>query len=158
MLREVAGLLHAQFREYDFLARYAGDEFVAIIPNTTTADVFDLCRRIEAAVSEFSLKFGDREARVGVSIGSAGFPHAGDSFDQLLISADKKMYLKKSVHKRTGQAGLSESTATAAAAQAVALAATKAQEASYPSGAISIVEETELVQVDETHIVSRAVN
>jgi diguanylate cyclase (GGDEF)-like protein len=146
MLAGIAKAISGQLRDYDFLARYAGDEFVAIIPNTTTADVFDLCRRIEAAVKEFSLKVGDREARVGVSIGSAGFPHAGDSFDQLLISADKKMYLKKSVHKRTGQPGTP-------APEAISAQPAANEESSYPSGAVSIVEET-AITVDESDIIS----
>jgi diguanylate cyclase (GGDEF)-like protein/putative nucleotidyltransferase with HDIG domain len=158
MLAGIARTIGGQLRDYDFLARYAGDEFVAIIPNTTTADIFDLCRRIEAAVSEFSLKFGDREARVGVSIGSAGFPHAGDSFDQLLISADKKMYLKKSVHKRSGQVENSALATSAAETRSESAPVAKGLAESYPSGAVSIVEEMEVVELDETHIVSGAVN
>ena len=31
MLREIALIIQAQLREYDFLARYAGDEFVAVV-------------------------------------------------------------------------------------------------------------------------------
>ena len=41
------------------------------------------------------MKFGDDNAKVGVSIGSATYPYAGDSFDQLVIAADKGMYSNK---------------------------------------------------------------
>src|SRR6185369_10884205 len=56
MLREVANLVHAQFREYDFLARYAGDEFVAIVPDVAADQVDDLRERIERTVSDFSIE------------------------------------------------------------------------------------------------------
>lgn len=160
MLAGIARTIETQLRDYDFLARYAGDEFVAIIPNSTTADVFDLCRRIEGAVNGFSLTIGDEEARVGVSIGSAGFPHAGDSFDQLLISADKKMYLKKSVHKRGSKTAAASSVEPPAETKMATTAPpANSDVTSYPSGAVSIVEEeSDVVEVDETHIVSSAVN
>ena len=56
MLREVANLVHAQFREYDFLARYAGDEFVAIVPDVAADQVEELRERIERTVSDFSIE------------------------------------------------------------------------------------------------------
>jgi diguanylate cyclase (GGDEF)-like protein/putative nucleotidyltransferase with HDIG domain len=101
MLKEISGVISGQLREYDFLARYGGDEFVAVIPETHGEDVFELCRRIETAVNEFILPVGDDNfARVGVSIGSASYPNNGESFDQLIISADKAMYTTKAFHKK----------------------------------------------------------
>src|ERR1700752_1861094 len=55
MLREVAGIIHGQLREYDFLARYGGDEFVALVQEVEGHQVEELCLRIEGAVSKFSL-------------------------------------------------------------------------------------------------------
>src|SRR6185436_15804545 len=55
MLRDVANLIQSQLREYDFLARYAGDEFVALLPDLTTQQVEELCERIERIVSSFAL-------------------------------------------------------------------------------------------------------
>src|SRR5207237_3303239 len=72
MLREVAGLVHAQLREYDFLARYAGDEFVAIVNDATVVQVEELRERIERTVSEFSIDVrAQGRARVGISVGSS---------------------------------------------------------------------------------------
>lgn len=116
MLKEIASVIRGELREYDFLARYAGDEFVAIVPDTDSHGVLELCRRIEAAVKGFSLDCNGEHARVGVSVGSACYPNHGESFDQILIAADKAMYLTKAVHKqrmvlegtapdRTGAAG-----------------------------------------------------
>lgn len=100
MLVEVGGVIRDQLREYDFLARYAGDEFVAMIPDTSAEAVYELCRRIEDAVGEFSLNVGHETAQVGVSIGYATYPYSGEGFDQLLIAADSAMYSAKSRRKR----------------------------------------------------------
>src|SRR6185503_4394353 len=100
VLREVAHLIQAQLREYDFLARYAGDEFVALVQEVVGIQVEELCVRIENAVSQFSLSVGiNLHARVGISIGTATFGNDGDTLDQLLMSADDKMYRMKSNHR-----------------------------------------------------------
>lgn len=96
MLREIGKVIRGQLRDYDFLARYGGDEFVALIPDTDLQYVTDLCRRIEKAVNEFSMTFGDDEfARVGVSVGSASFPKDGQQLYDLIAVADKEMYKAK---------------------------------------------------------------
>ena len=101
VLREVARILQAQLREYDFLARYAGDEFVAIVQDLTTEQVNELRERIEQAVSQFSLHVrGDKHARVGISVGAASYGVHGETLDQLLIAADEAMYSAKSYHKQ----------------------------------------------------------
>jgi len=100
MLREVARIIQEQLREYDFLARYAGDEFVAIVQEVENCQVDDLRSRIEAAVSSFSMHVrGDQRAHVGISVGTATFDTDGDTLDQLLIVADQAMYRVKSDHK-----------------------------------------------------------
>ncbi|MBK9769025.1 MAG: diguanylate cyclase [Chloracidobacterium sp.] len=65
----------SSFSEYDFLARYGGDEFVALVPGTEPGDVVDLCDRIEKAVCAFKLPVGEaKTASVGVSLGSLRIP------------------------------------------------------------------------------------
>jgi len=103
MLREVAAIVHAQLREYDFLARYAGDEFVALVQDLSPAQIEELCERIETAVSSFSLHVrGDLRTRVGISVGAAVYGTDGENLDQLLMSADQAMYRAKSAHKLSG--------------------------------------------------------
>ncbi|HEV2800825.1 MAG TPA: diguanylate cyclase [Pyrinomonadaceae bacterium] len=101
MLREVARVLNAQLREYDFLARYAGDEFVALVQDLPRAQVDDLRERIERAISGLSLRVPpDKRARVGISVGAARFGVDGETLNQLLIAADQAMYSVKSDHKQ----------------------------------------------------------
>ncbi|MCC6452449.1 MAG: diguanylate cyclase [Acidobacteria bacterium] len=100
MLREVGEVIYSQLREYDFLARYGGDEFIALVPDMTDLDVAELCERIEQAVRAFRLGVkGGRSASVGVSLGAAAFPEKGESLDQLVVAADRAMYARKTDRK-----------------------------------------------------------
>jgi diguanylate cyclase (GGDEF)-like protein/putative nucleotidyltransferase with HDIG domain len=138
LLREVSKVIAGQLRDYDFLARYGGDEFVAIVPETKPEDVADLCIRIEKAVAAFELPFADGEvARVGVSPGSATYQR-GFSFDQMIVAADKAMYLRKQYRKQ----------ARAQRAEMIAL---------LGSGAAT-VSESFIVELDESAVVSAAIN
>jgi len=103
MLREVANLIQSQLREYDFLARYAGDEFVALLPDLTIQQVDELRTRIETVVRGFSLSVrAETRANVGISIGASVFGSDGETLDQLLIAADQAMYRAKNAHKMAG--------------------------------------------------------
>ena len=138
LLREVSKVIAGQLRDYDFLARYGGDEFVAIVPETKPEDVADLCMRIEKAVSVFELPFSDGEsARVGVSPGSATYQR-GLTFDQLIVAADKAMYMRKQYRKK----------ARAARAE---MMSTKAAGSNHSV-------ENFIVELDESAVVSLAVN
>jgi len=100
MLREMGRIIQGQLREYDFLARYAGDEFVAVVQELVGDQVDDLMNRIEAAVCEFVLHVrAGGEARVGISVGTATYGVDGETLDQLLVAADQAMYRAKSTHK-----------------------------------------------------------
>src|SRR6267142_3524464 len=100
MLREMGRIIQTQLREYDFLARYAGDEFVAIVQELVGNQVEDLRHRIETAVKEFSLHVrGVGQARVDVRVATATYGVEGETLDQLLVAADQAMYRAKSCHK-----------------------------------------------------------
>ncbi len=101
MLKEVGRVIREQLREYDFLSRYGGDEFVAIIPETNLADIKRLKRRIVEAVSNFVMPVNDEAfAGVGISLGSASYPSQGETFDELIVAADKAMYLTKAINRQ----------------------------------------------------------
>ncbi|MBK9214439.1 MAG: diguanylate cyclase [Chloracidobacterium sp.] len=142
MLREVGRVIKEQLRDYDFLARYGGDEFVALVPETSAEDVADLCDRIEQAVLEFRLTANGREASVGVSLGGASYTRGGETFDQMIIAADKAMYNRKMMRKKF--------TVARSIARVGETAATQGRNVS--SGSL-------IVELDERHVVaSDAVN
>jgi diguanylate cyclase (GGDEF)-like protein len=96
----ISRMIAAEMRSYDFLARYAGDEFVAILPGMTLEDLDELTERIVSAVEGFSLPVGEKhQAAAGVSIGAARYLTEGTSLDRLLRIADRRMYKNKAVRK-----------------------------------------------------------
>ena len=164
LLKDLAAIIRDELRDYDFLARYAGDEFVAIVPETDSHSVLELSRRIEAAVNDFTLPVGDEAARVGVSIGSACFPNHGETFDQVMIAADKAMYLTKAVHKQRFETAETFSALQPEKTARPANHTSQSDRELMPDvdlGKIQIVEEIDgglILELDESHIVSTAVN
>ncbi|CAN5467040.1 hypothetical protein BH20ACI1_BH20ACI1_04590 [soil metagenome] len=136
LLKEIGKVMRGQLRDYDFLARYAGDEFVAIVPDTDNEGIQELCERMAKAVSDFALPVSETEfARVGVSLGAACFPHQGETLDQIVIAADKGMYAAKARNKQKQ-----------AVQNSPALSPKDSIEAAY------------VVELDESHIISSAIN
>jgi diguanylate cyclase (GGDEF)-like protein len=95
VLREVASRLTAQTRPEALLARLGGDEFAVLLPR---AGVREAEAAVEAYRSIFVLPYstGEKEARLGGSIGFALYPEQGTAFSELLQSADAAMYRVKS--------------------------------------------------------------
>jgi diguanylate cyclase (GGDEF)-like protein/PAS domain S-box-containing protein len=92
----VARTLRAQLRKDDVVGRMAGDEFVAILPNTRRGDAMALAVRLRQAVSDVA---GAATWNVGVSVGGV-ITDAGSGADaeQVLAAADRVMYgVKRSV-------------------------------------------------------------
>ncbi len=142
MLREISKVMRGQLRDYDFLARYAGDEFVAIVPETDSEEIREFSQRLEKAVSDYKLPISDGEfARVGVSLGAACYPRDGETLDQIIIAADKAMYSAKAFRKRSAKAKLPP-----------------LQIEQIIEVIEEITNENLIVELDESHIISNAVN
>lgn len=143
MLREVSKVMRAQLREYDFLARYAGDEFVAIIPDTSKEGIQELCQRLEKAVLGFKLPVGDGQfTGVGVSLGSACYPKNGETLDQIIVAADKAMYSVKAQHKQQHNMPIQIQNPLPV----------------NPIAEIQLDDDAFVVELDESHIISNALN
>ncbi|HKY06143.1 MAG TPA: diguanylate cyclase, partial [Blastocatellia bacterium] len=100
VLKAIGQVLSSQFREYDFLARYAGDEFVALVTQMTDAQCDQLCLRLQQVVGEFCYPVRDGQSvRVGISVGSALYNRDGKTMDKLLLKADRSMYSDKKIRK-----------------------------------------------------------
>ena len=100
LLASVAGVIKKQLRQMDILARYAGDEFVAIMPMASGQMAAMIAERIRAAVEthKFTVRTG-RTVDVGISIGIACFPEDGETSEQLLTRADRNMHQDKHARK-----------------------------------------------------------
>jgi len=90
-LCRVADVLRVHCREVDTPARYGGDEFAIVLPETAREDALQVARRIAERLAE------DTETpKLSVSIGAAVYPDNGASIEQLLSSADAALYQEKS--------------------------------------------------------------
>jgi diguanylate cyclase (GGDEF)-like protein/putative nucleotidyltransferase with HDIG domain len=151
VLRGVSQVIKEQLRDYDFLARYAGDEFVAIIPEMTEEDVREVCNRIEKSVSNFKIPAGDSFAKVGISIGSSSYPQNGESLDQLIVVADQTMYTVKATHK------LKEKEQEAKQLEEMQIKALEGAVRVMPEEFI-IGDDAVIFDIDDSHIVSNSLN
>ena len=94
-------------REYDYVARMGGDEFVVLMPGLSREDT--LARKIDfhEVVSRVGQEICGQDI-LSVSLGEAFFPKDGDDAEQLLTEADRRMYQMKHVNhaqRRARRAG-----------------------------------------------------
>ncbi len=100
MLASIAGVIKKELRQMDILTRYAGDEFVAIMPMASTTMATMVMERIRAAVEshKFTVRTG-KTVDVGVSMGTACFPADGETTEHLLTTAARNMQRDKHARK-----------------------------------------------------------
>ena len=96
LLASVSGVIRRELRQMDILTRYAGDEFVAIMPMASSKMASSICDRIRNAVEEqlFSVREGTMIG-LGVSLGVACFPEDGETSEELLTAAARRMQTDK---------------------------------------------------------------
>jgi diguanylate cyclase (GGDEF)-like protein len=94
-LCRVADILRLHCRSIDTAARYGGDEFALVLPETGERAARQVADRIRAR-----LKIEEEIPRISVSIGIATFPQRGNSVQQLLESADRALYTMKELSER----------------------------------------------------------
>jgi diguanylate cyclase (GGDEF)-like protein len=96
VLARIAEVIRKQFRQMDTLARYAGDEFVAIMPMASLAMASMVAERVRAAVEsqKYAVRTG-QTVEIGVSLGVACFPDDGETTEELLTAAARNMQNNK---------------------------------------------------------------
>ena len=94
VLQSVARLLADAARKDDLVARYAGDEFVLILADTTSEQAEHVVNRITQSVDALSPMTNG--IRVSISVGLAAFPEHGRDTRTLIAVADQNMYRHKS--------------------------------------------------------------
>jgi diguanylate cyclase (GGDEF)-like protein/putative nucleotidyltransferase with HDIG domain len=93
VIKGLAATLRSCLREYDFLARMGGDEFVLLLPGMTEEDAAE--KRLELALAVAALNKEFPEVEISISMGSATFPNDGRLVEQILSAADRRMYWHK---------------------------------------------------------------
>jgi diguanylate cyclase (GGDEF)-like protein len=99
VLRRLASVVLGELRATDMLAKYGGDEFVIILPQTRREGARVLAERIRAAVSSHAFPGEEHGRKITTSMGIAQFPDDGELARDLLEAADRALYDAK----RTGR-------------------------------------------------------
>jgi diguanylate cyclase (GGDEF)-like protein len=96
ILREIGARLTTTLRESDVLARYAGDEFVVILPETSREIAGQIAERLQLAIETqpFAVVTGE-DVVVSISVGVASYPVDAATIDALISAADSAMYQTK---------------------------------------------------------------
>jgi diguanylate cyclase (GGDEF)-like protein len=95
LLRQVASAIQAELRATDVPARYGGDEFIVLLPETPGKGALEVAERIRSAITGTPLAIEGKWVASSVSVGVACFPEDGRTLDTLAARADRALYMAK---------------------------------------------------------------
>jgi len=90
--------LKANCREYDYVARMGGDEFVLLLPHITPESVDERINTLVRIAAEAG-ELVQRKRLLSMSVGEAFYPIDGNNAEELLATADRRMYKSKQQQK-----------------------------------------------------------
>ena len=99
VLRGVGEVITQGVRQIDTAARYGGDEFVVLLPETDPTGAFVLAEKIRLGVRAMAIDLPGGAPHPSLSVGVVNYPDDGRSADELIISADGAMYASKRAGK-----------------------------------------------------------
>jgi diguanylate cyclase (GGDEF)-like protein len=104
-LIEAASMIRGSARETDIVARFGGDEFALVLPDTGSHGALAVAERIRERLAHFSFLAGDGlDVHLTASIGAATLPDVAATPDELVQAADAAMYQVKDRGKNGVQA------------------------------------------------------
>jgi diguanylate cyclase (GGDEF)-like protein len=95
VLRECGAALRSQLREYDFIGRYGGDEFLCVLPGCDAATGAAIAERLRAIIASEPVRIGEHQVSISASLGVASTESAGIEPDALVRAADEALYRAK---------------------------------------------------------------
>jgi diguanylate cyclase (GGDEF)-like protein len=99
LLKEVAVLLSQSARTHDLVGRIGGDELVVLLAEQAAPGAAAMTRRIQAKVPSHRTALG-LSTSWDVTIGTASFPADGDTLDDLITTADRRLYEQRGIELR----------------------------------------------------------
>src|SRR4029078_5498717 len=97
VLQGIAEVFRSHLRHYDVPARFGGEEFAILLPETSPEQAFEIADRIRRTVAArtYDVETSSEPIRATVSIGVAGFPRDGSDANELIHQADLAVYRAK---------------------------------------------------------------
>lgn len=99
VLRSVGTFLAESSRECDVVARYGGDEFLLMMPNTDREGAEALLERLRRKARDTGFPSVPPSVSVGLDFGVASFPEDGMSFASVVQIADQRLYASKAAQQ-----------------------------------------------------------
>jgi diguanylate cyclase (GGDEF)-like protein len=99
LLQMLVHSVQAQLRETDIVARYGGDEFILLLPETTSVGAEKLANRIRQRVEAAVLATRDKPLVTTVSLGVAAYPEHASDLETVMERADQALYTSKTSGK-----------------------------------------------------------
>jgi diguanylate cyclase (GGDEF)-like protein len=94
LIKDLARLVESSLRTIDIAARFGGDEFVAIFPQTPKKDAIQIVNRIKDKI-DAALNIDHGKISLSVSMGVATYPDDASSIMELMEKTDEALYLAK---------------------------------------------------------------
>ena len=98
-LSSVGTVISQTLRKVDISARYGGDEFAVLLPNTDKRGSLIVAEKIRDSVKKLPLKFKGQDHVITLSIGIATYPEDGSDREELIEKADRALYESKNEGK-----------------------------------------------------------
>ena len=95
LIRLIVASIKRDLRITDVTARYGGDEFVCLLPETPAEAAAEVAERIRQGIAATPLVSGADSIPISVSIGVAAYPEHGENFEAVSKSADRALYASK---------------------------------------------------------------
>ncbi len=97
VLKGIAEVFRGELRHYDVPARFGGEEFSILLPETPPEQALEIAERIRCAVAErlFEVETSSEPIRATVSIGVSGYPKDAEDANALIHQADLAVYRAK---------------------------------------------------------------
>jgi diguanylate cyclase (GGDEF)-like protein len=100
VLKAFSQLILNDLRQLDVVGRYGGDEFMIILPETTSENACNITERLRIKIENLEIPvMRDKKTKITVSFGIATFREDGMSFGDLLVTGDGRLYKAKSKGK-----------------------------------------------------------
>ena len=104
VLKIIAKSLQKNLRDSDFIARFGGEEFVVLMPETSTSEAKIVAEKLRTKIEESPFNFKKEPVQITVSFGISEFAK-GESADEVFSRADKALYVAKDKGRNQVQLG-----------------------------------------------------
>ncbi len=95
LLQGVTEVIQHSVRATDTPARYGGDEFVILLPDTDAGGAYVVGEKLRKDIAALSIRVNDRSVRTSVSVGLVAYPEDGATVEELMAAVDAALYEAK---------------------------------------------------------------